>query len=154
MSFGLIILHISCVNCFQYAIFCTSTETLETVHTAAPTIVYYLKLLTPVITPGLSTPAVFHLYSEASSTYPGSLSVTCFTNPNNRDRAKRYHKGGYQLGKSTLIQQGAWSHERSAVCSIWPITYMKSTDSREAHFTNKEQTLILDEYKAVKHIII
>ena len=40
-------------------------------------------------------------YSENWSYIQGP--VTCFTNSNNRDRAKLYHEGGYQLGNQPRV---------------------------------------------------
>ena len=80
--------------------------------------------------------------------------LSCFTKPNNRNRAKQYDDSGYQLLNSNQVSPTEWwvcSHKKGLVCKIWPITNMDK--SRALYFTQEEQTWILNNCKDFKSII-
>lgn len=55
-----------------------------------------------------------------------------FTNPNNREHAKRSHDAGCQLGKVNTEVPNAMSHEHVYIKEASVAVYDKSTGSREA----------------------
>ena len=87
------------------------------------------------------------LYYKASPTYPGSLSVTCFTDPNNSNRAKRYHEGGYQLCKSTQgfrIQERI--HMKGAGFAGYDQSHTGSVLTAERQILQMKNSLILEKH--------